>query len=285
MDFFSNNPQIATPEGFVDINNVELGQMVMGINGTPVEVIAIEKIEKAPAYRLTFEDGTAVITDEEQEWNVHQLDEYGHPVEEPMIMTSKELMDYDKGDEPYYPFYFMSPSYIQFNNEGNTSKKEKMYHDAGCNPLTNESKKLLERGVVAHWCQREAFLNGVMDTFGDVNDRGEGIFGTPNRELSDAFRYMALSLGFKITIDDDVKAGMRWHRIQPVSTDTRLFRTDKPMQRLVNYLSKMDGGKRLKCVQTFGEQPAVHIRVAAEDGQYVVNGFNLLRHKNLRIKN
>lgn len=268
MDNFAikNEQMVATPDGFVDPAVLRPGDQVMTMNGSPAVLAGVESKGVVPVYRFRFDDGTAVVCDEEQRFLVREDGD-------DLLMVVKAKRVIDRPDK--YSFPCGSP--VLFNNEGNTSKKEKIFHDAGCDPTGVDSAKLLDKLPTAHARQREAFLNGMMDERGDVNDFGEGIYCTQSRGLLALMKDLALSLAFRVlAVEDDQQTGMKWIRFKPTNPQTRLFRTDKAAQKMVSYLDPADAGKRLQSVQPFGSREIFHLKVEGEDGCYVGNNYNLL---------
>jgi len=60
---------IPTPHGWTTMREIKPGDYVFGENGEPVLVVAQSEImENRPCYKLTFDDGTEIIADEQHLW-------------------------------------------------------------------------------------------------------------------------------------------------------------------------------------------------------------------------
>ncbi|MGV1009982.1 MAG: LAGLIDADG family homing endonuclease [Dermatophilaceae bacterium] len=60
---------IATPTGWTTMGAIEVGQYVFGEDGRPVRVSATTEVtEGRPCYRVTFSDGSIIVTDENHLW-------------------------------------------------------------------------------------------------------------------------------------------------------------------------------------------------------------------------
>lgn len=63
---------IPTPAGWTTMGNIKPGDIVFGENGQPEVVLAMSDVMHGrPCYRLTFDDGTEVIADEEHLWKTY----------------------------------------------------------------------------------------------------------------------------------------------------------------------------------------------------------------------
>jgi len=62
------NELIPTPNGFTKIKDLKIGDEVFSINGRPTKVVAIKVWENRPIYKITSNDGSFVLADENHEW-------------------------------------------------------------------------------------------------------------------------------------------------------------------------------------------------------------------------
>lgn len=77
--FFGGGPlrvdqRVVTPEGWVEIGNLRLGDTVFGPDGLPTEVLGVFPQGNLDLYRMKFSDGTEVMCDGTHRWTV---EEYG----------------------------------------------------------------------------------------------------------------------------------------------------------------------------------------------------------------
>lgn len=67
-----NSTPILTPEGFVNISDIQVGDLVIGSNGEPTEVWGVFPQGKVNIYRITFSDGSTVDCCEDHQWFVEE---------------------------------------------------------------------------------------------------------------------------------------------------------------------------------------------------------------------
>ena len=63
---------LPTPSGWTTMGDVQVGDQVLGANGSPVTVVAKSPIFARPCYRLSFVDGSSVVCDNVHEWVVRR---------------------------------------------------------------------------------------------------------------------------------------------------------------------------------------------------------------------
>lgn len=62
--------EIPTPTGWTTMAKLEKGDEVLGGDGTPCRVVHKSEIHHRDCYRLTFDDGTSIVCDDEHRWAV-----------------------------------------------------------------------------------------------------------------------------------------------------------------------------------------------------------------------
>lgn len=75
--FFGGGPlradqRVVTPEGWVEIGNLRLGDTVFGPDGRPTEVLGVFPQGNLDLYRMKFSDGTEVLCDGTHRWTVEE---------------------------------------------------------------------------------------------------------------------------------------------------------------------------------------------------------------------
>lgn len=87
------NTEIPTTNGLKKIRDVQVGDSVFALDGTPTEVIS-KSAEEIPekCYKVAFSDGTSLLAGAEHQWLVWSGDRYtkGKP---PKTMTTQEMLD------------------------------------------------------------------------------------------------------------------------------------------------------------------------------------------------
>lgn len=64
---------ILTPNGWVKMGEIKVGDLVIGKSGAPTKVIGIREFKKMPIYRLNFHDGTWAESTENHLWEVNKV--------------------------------------------------------------------------------------------------------------------------------------------------------------------------------------------------------------------
>lgn len=80
---------IPTPNGFTTMGDIRVGDIVFDKDGAQCNVIAKSSVHNNPCYRVTFDDGTNVVCDENHRWYVKCLS-YGSDF---MVLTTKEILE------------------------------------------------------------------------------------------------------------------------------------------------------------------------------------------------
>lgn len=91
----SINELIITPTGKKKISELKVGEKIIGSNGLPTKVIGIYPQGKKKLYRVTFNDGFSVLTDDQHLWSVQRRRD-----KVPLILSVGQLLD--KKSETYY---------------------------------------------------------------------------------------------------------------------------------------------------------------------------------------
>lgn len=69
------NTKIPTPQGWRTMGELEIGDEVFAVDGTPSKIIAVSPVRyNHSCYRVTFEDGAKVVADAEHLWTVTNRD-------------------------------------------------------------------------------------------------------------------------------------------------------------------------------------------------------------------
>lgn len=227
---------LPTPAGWTTIGEVQVGDYIFDDRGNPTKVVAVSPVwTDRPCYSVTSNDGHEIIADEDHEWSLSL--ERRRPDK---IYTTKTLaksrakramvrvqgaLNLPPQDLPIPPYtlgawlgdgrtnYGSITAYDQeiltfIEQDGFVLRKQGQPHQYGILGL----QKLLRvngllgnkhvpiaylRGSVE---QREAVLQGLIDTDGHVGPTGEVEFTSTKAELAYAVKELALSLGVKASI-------------------------------------------------------------------------------------
>lgn len=63
---------IPTPSGWTTMGDIREGDLVFGVDGRSYPVIGKSEVHDRPCFRVAFDDGSSVITDDEHLWEVHK---------------------------------------------------------------------------------------------------------------------------------------------------------------------------------------------------------------------
>ncbi len=81
-----------TPYGWVEFGSLIVGDEVFSETGEPVKVKGIYEQGERPVYRVTFDDGSSVLADEEHLWNVRGRQERRKRVKGWRTVTTSQLL-------------------------------------------------------------------------------------------------------------------------------------------------------------------------------------------------
>ena len=100
----ADDENVVTPDGYVQIKNLKVGDYVIGSNGKPSKVIGVYPQGERDIYKVVFSDKTSCRCDKEHLWNVNSLKQRWHktrcngkrvhtPDNSFKTMTLKEIME------------------------------------------------------------------------------------------------------------------------------------------------------------------------------------------------
>jgi hypothetical protein len=85
---------IPTPTGWQKMEELIVGDQVIGGDGRPCNVTATSEVHMNPCYRMTFDDGSSVVCDHEHRWVVSAGPTGGRRKQiEPVEMTTEEIAE------------------------------------------------------------------------------------------------------------------------------------------------------------------------------------------------
>ena len=64
---------VLTPDGWIPIEKLQIGEPVIGRNGHPYPITAVYRCENRPLYRIAFSDGVTIDADDEHLWTVQHV--------------------------------------------------------------------------------------------------------------------------------------------------------------------------------------------------------------------
>src|SRR5947208_16086771 len=81
---------IPTPSGWITMGDLKVGDEVFGRDGKPCRVTLKSEIFHKPTYRVTFADGSSLVTSDDHNWLVRSRDGYD------TVRTTKYLSEHLK---------------------------------------------------------------------------------------------------------------------------------------------------------------------------------------------
>lgn len=227
--------RIPTPAGWTTMGEIAVGDKVFDANGKPCTVVGKSAVKNIRCFKVTFDDTTSVICDEEHLWkladgsvvNVQELmgekgqRQRAYP---PRIAVTKPLELAEK-PLPVNPYVFGLWLADGKHSSGEVSKPdafiwEKVQHlgyevdmetggASACPTRTIKNlrtqlrlagmfgkKTIPQEYLRAGYAQRLALLQGLMDGDGNANPtRKQAVFTTVDKDLSDAVCDLLCTLG------------------------------------------------------------------------------------------
>jgi len=189
--------KLLTPNGWIKMGDVNVGDYVISRDGNPTKVIGVYPQGVRPIYRVSFNDGTSTLCDKEHLWTLNNDGPYS------VFKTSDLIGKLDK------KYYLPKLEPINFNDNGNIdlielatkiSNGESVdvnINDVLCNSI---DKKFDFLNIIVE--------NSVSNEYGDVIT-----FNHSNIGILHLIREVFFSIGYKATISSD-KSSISLHEEQ-----------------------------------------------------------------------
>lgn len=219
--------KLPTPKGWTTMGEICVGDIVFDQYGQQCDVIGKSKIKYKPCYKITFDDTSSAICDNEHLWKLHNGDtvsiqdlnvgdkiNVAKPIDcgyidlpvEPYLLGvwlgdgRNRSCEIASGDEEIFDFLLDDGHSIGKNLENriNTVRSSTVLKETkklrGLQLLNN--KHIPEKYFRASYEQRLMLLRGLMDTDGNVNPSRKQIeFTSCNKQLAYDVKHLALTLG------------------------------------------------------------------------------------------
>lgn len=114
---------IPTPDGWKQMGDIQVGDLVYDMHGCPTKVVAISEVKHLPCFKVTYSNGDSVICDNEHRWlaefgknaarnvrergwNVHMIQEMFEAKEEgrSVVVPIAEPLRAENADLPIHPW-------------------------------------------------------------------------------------------------------------------------------------------------------------------------------------
>ena len=217
---------LPTPSGWTTMGDVKIDDILFDMDGNQTKVIGKSKVKNKPCYKITFDDTSTAICDDEHLWTLNN----GNVVpvtklkKRDKISLTKPINteNVDLPIDPYVLGYWLGNgrnrggeicSSDQFIFDEITKRGYNLGEDIGdgenCESKTifNLTKELRKLNLLhnkhipsiylrASYEQRLDLLRGLMDSDGNVNEvRKQAIFTSCTKELSNDTKELLLTLG------------------------------------------------------------------------------------------
>lgn len=350
---------VLTPNGFVPMGTIKVGDHVIGSNGEAITVTGVYPQGEREIYKVTFADETTVNCDSEHLWTVstrkarkraqrHLTDNVIHyetltlaeiiPNIKIMKGTKSETLnykipllsspvefDYSALKTPIDPYvlglslgdvhggskkshsqdgeikkYLLSQKHNNKRQQPTVNKvswldKLKDIFRVGKKPKKSpEIRFIPEAYLHSSVSNRIALFQGLMDANGYTHAKGNVLYNTVSKELSEDFLFLVRSLGIVADVNLNTKMFKRdkaGDKVMSLPTyviamsfnrDTNIipFRLPRKISR-INIKETYGYGKFIIGAKLSHKEEAVCIKVDAADELFVVNGFNLTHNTSL----
>lgn len=307
---------IPTPNGFVCIGDLKVGDQVFGADGYPTTVIAKSPVWERLVYTAETSDGAEVDCDAEHLWTVRwdsklagtqrtvrakeivgkkvYLPKQGAaqyrpaplPVD-PWVLgawlgdgtSSLGRMTAHPDDAPYMRRMFEQAGYITTDLEDPYSFGVKGLRAQLRDLGVLDNKHVPEMYLFGSPEQRLRFLQGLMDTDGTVNKNGVSVFSNYDKGLSEAVLEIVRSLGVKATISEQKSKGNFGSELK---TDWRVVFTMKDSAYMPRKRLRTKASTRASRSMVIGEQTRMSrvccIKVDREDGLFLAGRGYVVTH-------
>lgn len=100
--------KVLTPQGMSNIEDLSVGDFVMGSDGKPTPITGVFPQGLIPTYRVTFNDGSSLVVDENHLWSTrtHLHSMRNHPFR---VMATKDLMAAPRFEKRRYEIPLAAP--------------------------------------------------------------------------------------------------------------------------------------------------------------------------------
>ena len=218
---------IPTIDGWKTMGDLSIGDIVFDQYGEQCSVVGKSKVSFKLCYKITFDDTTSVICDNEHLWKLSNNKTV--PIMELKVgdqINVSKAISCDYSDLPIDPYVLGvwlgdgrnrsceiygedSEIFDNIKKQGYDlgENTEKRYAHLKCHTILNTTKILRSLNLLknkhipdiyfrASYEQRLALLQGLMDTDGNVNTfRKQAVFTSCNKKLSDDVKHLLLTLG------------------------------------------------------------------------------------------
>lgn len=294
---------LITPNGFTTISKVQVGDQIIGRDGKPCTVLLKSEVFHKPMYKITLVDGRELKVSEDH-LNVVQYKGYTsiakgkrttYTIEK--VLTTKELSQ-RKYKIPKritkrnpsrweYKYYIPNNKPLQLPEKKltvdlytfgsslgagflkETPLKLTAYKDFLCH---NEFKGVPWEFLWGSYEQRLALLQGLMDTAGSIEHKGQNItFSSNSLELVENVRFLVYSLGGSTTICHKVTISDKTYWCTQINIGINPFRLPRKAKLFNPNVFK--NKTAIVNIERIPDEPSQCLYVSSEDHTFLANDF------------
>ena len=284
--------QVPTPAGWRTMGELQIGDEVFDAGGEPTVVIdATEPLVGRPCRELVFADGTTIVADLTHQWMVTTKTDRSRRLPGRFLTTEQIERSLRQGGEHNhhvplaravrYPERDLrvDPYVLGVGiGDGTGTKADGVDGEELSSRLRErgllEGKRIPREYLESSAEQRQALLEGLMDTDGYVDDQGRCDVTTIDRDLAEQYRELIASLGHRPMIG--TKTATLYGRVCGLRYEVQ-FTPKRPVFRLPRKLARQKHSGSFHCsraivdVRPVDSVPVRCVQVASPDGVYLVS--------------
>ncbi|WP_433890851.1 replicative DNA helicase [Streptomyces sp. CA-111067] len=244
---------LPTPAGWTTMGEVRVGDELIGADGRPTRVVAATEVMTGrPCYRVTFDDGTAVVADADHQWLTEtaasrratgsstgpSTSPSSGPSSGPAVRTTKEIagtLRCETRADRRLNHTVRNTAPLALPDRDDLPVPPYELGAAAASPAPGSPDRIPPAYLRASVAQRRDLLAGLLDTAGTVTAAGTVRFTAATSRLAADFRELLTGLGYRCRTAAPGPAGARAAEPSPrtvtFATDDEVFGA-APEQRL-----------------------------------------------------
>lgn len=254
----SVNELVLTPNGFVRMGDIKLGDKVIGRDGLSHNVIGVFPQGIRQLYKVTFANGANCICDDEHLWGLY--DEYN----EYFVAPLKKIRHMNYKQE-YFGVPYNKP--VHFNVRQIDIDPYKFGKDI----KVFTCKCICDDYLYNTIDNRIKLLQGILDENGFVDRVGIPYVEVENESLAKDIIYLVRSLGGDAYFDELERDWLKYVVYIEFSDKNINYFTDKNRQKLTTYVEHIKNV--IVSIEYYGDEEAQCISIDADDALYITKDY------------
>ena len=279
---------IKTPEGWITMGEVQVGQLVTAKDGTPCKVTGVYPQGIKEIFKITFADGRTAECGIEHLWNIYRSENNTYIKETVNLKTiidylnipniqNKLFIDLIEPEQIKDKKLKTDPYTVGINTGIDLKHKE-------FTPAKNFKFDMLNVYLNCSAKQRLSLVQGLMDITGTVDVKGQLVYTTVNHDLALKMVYLIRSLGgiasltksrSKVAFENEKMSNTEVYNVNIVyKNPTDLFKLPNKKQKAKENAFKIKELKlRIVKVESVGFKEAQCIMIDHPEHLYVTDSF------------